>query len=626
VTVTDSTAPVPDAGSLPDVTGECSADLPAAPTATDACDGQIVGVPDKTGPFGQGDHVITWTFTDLAGNHSTQTQAVHVHDTIEPIPDLAVLPSITGECSVVVISPPTATDNCAGKVTATTSDPLTYTTQGTFTITWTYDDHHGNCSTQKQTVIVRDTTPPVISCPSDIIVDSCHANVSFGTPAASDNCGAVSVTQTAGPVSGSTFPIGTTTVSFKATDAVGQTSSCSFHVTVNPTPTISSVTVTPSTQQYSDVVTLQANLAPGGCPLKGMAASNVTFYIGTQNVGMTSLVNVGAVGLIGTLTIPLLEPTPFGTAPTGQMAPGMHTVTAVFGGVNPNFTVTNPTTTLNTTQENARAYFTGACFASTSATSSAATVILSATVKDISAVDGADASPGDIRNAKVTFINRDTNTVIASNIPVGLVSSGDTKVGTATYNWNTNIGTNDSQSFTIGIIVTNYYTRNSSDDDTIVTVSKPLATNFITGGGYLVLSCPSGFYPGDLGSKNNLGFNVKYNKSNTNLQGNINAIVRYNGRVYQIKGNSMTSLSVATNKATFNGKASIQDITDPLNPIAIDGNATLQVKMTDIGEPGTSDTISITVWNKNGGLWFASNWDGTRTVEQLLAAGNVVVH
>src|ERR1051325_6799238 len=114
------------------------------------------------------------------------------------------------------------------------------------------------------------------------------------------------------------------------------------------TPTISSVSVTPSMQHYRDLVTLQANLAPGSFHLKGMAASNVTFYIGTQNVGMTSLVSDGAGGSIGMLTIPLREPTPFGTAPTGQMTPGLHTVTAVFGGVNPNFTVTNPTTTLNT--------------------------------------------------------------------------------------------------------------------------------------------------------------------------------------------------------------------------------------------------------------------------------------
>jgi len=69
--------------------------------------------------------------------------------------------------------------------------------------------------------------------------------------------------------------------------------------------------------------------------------------------------------------------------------------------------------------------------------------------------------------------------------------------------------------------------------------------------------------------------------------------------------------------ATFNGKASIQDITDPLNPMSIDGNATLQVTMTDKGEPGSSDTIGITVWNKSGGLWFSSNWNGTKTVEQV---------
>jgi hypothetical protein len=58
---------------------------------------------------------------------------------------------------------------------------------------------------------------------------------------------------------------------------------------------------------------------------------------------------------------------------------------------------------------------------------------------------------------------------------------------------------------------------------------------------------------------------------------------------------------------------------------AIDGNGTLQVKLTDMGEPGKSDTISLTVWNKSGGLWYASNSDGTKTIEQLLGGGNLVV-
>jgi hypothetical protein len=88
----------------------------------------------------------------------------------------------------------------------------------------------------------------------------------------------------------------------------------------------------------------------------------------------------------------------------------------------------------------------------------------------------------------------------------------------------------------------------------------------------------------------------------------------------------VSSLAVNNNKATYNGKANIQDITNPLAPISIDGNGTLQVKLTDIGEPGKSDTISITIWNKSGGLWFSSNWNGTMSIEQLLGGGNVIAH
>src|SRR5438445_9027329 len=128
----------------------------------------------------------------------------------------------------------------------------------------------------------------------------------------------------------------------------------------------------------------------------------------------------------------------------------------------------------------------------------------------------------------------------------------------------------------------------------------------MTCGGYLELQNSAGTIAGDSNTKNNFGFNVKYNKSGTNLQGNINTIVRRKEsdgiqHVYQIKGNSMTSLSTQGNGtsanpgiATFNGKASINDITNPLNVISIDGNATLQVNMIDNGDPGswtTPDTI-----------------------------------
>src|SRR5439155_13722162 len=129
-----------------------------------------------------------------------------------------------------------------------------------------------------------------------------------------------------------------------------------------------------------------------------------------------------------------------------------------------------------------------------------------------------------------------------------------------------------------------------------------------------------GLVPGDPGSKVNAGFNVKYNKSGTSLQGSANILVRSRGRVYQIKSNAIVSLGVAVPKANFTGKASIIDVTDPLNPISVDGNATLQLWMTD-ADPGTKDTLGIQVLNKNGGTWFSSNWTGTKTIEQNLGGG-----
>ena len=90
-----------------------------------------------------------------------------------------------------------------------------------------------------------DGTAPVISCPSNITVGNaqgvCGANVAFNPATATDNCGNVTVAQTAGGASGSFFAVGTSTVTYTATDNAGNTASCSFTVTVNDTesPTIS---------------------------------------------------------------------------------------------------------------------------------------------------------------------------------------------------------------------------------------------------------------------------------------------------------------------------------------------------------------------------------------------------
>lgn len=81
---------------------------------------------------------------------------------------------------------------------------------------------------------VVDREAPQITRPADVSVTafgSAPAVVNYSTPAATDNCQGVNVVCT--PPSGSSFPIGSTTVNCNATDAAGNTASCSFKVTVN---------------------------------------------------------------------------------------------------------------------------------------------------------------------------------------------------------------------------------------------------------------------------------------------------------------------------------------------------------------------------------------------------------
>jgi len=85
-----------------------------------------------------------------------------------------------------------------------------------------------------------DNTPPFISCPSNINVvadrGSCSAIVNY-TISANDDSGVPSVV-TNFP-SGSAFPIGTTTINATASDVAGNSSNCSFTITVtNPNPVV----------------------------------------------------------------------------------------------------------------------------------------------------------------------------------------------------------------------------------------------------------------------------------------------------------------------------------------------------------------------------------------------------
>ena len=175
---------------------------------------------------------VTLTVTDASGNSGSATAMVNVEDKQDPVVETN-LADITGECTVTVTDKPTASDNCAGRITATTNDPLRYTTQGTYTIHWSYNDGNGNITTQDQKVIIKDVTNPSITAPAAVIVSTqagkCSAdNVVLGKPVSSDNCSAITVSNDAPAV----FNKGTTIVTWTAKDAAGNTSTATQSVTV----------------------------------------------------------------------------------------------------------------------------------------------------------------------------------------------------------------------------------------------------------------------------------------------------------------------------------------------------------------------------------------------------------
>jgi hypothetical protein len=421
------------------------------------------------------------------------------------------------------------------------------------------------------------------------------------------------------------------TVSVRVTDATGLSTVASTTVTVVNVPPAVSASLLSQSVQYSDpiaAVTFSASDVAADVPLSASASFKVG--AGSFEPGLPGALTL-ALGACSSTTCT------WELAGSALTAPGTYVVRVTVR--DKDGASSSADTTIVVTQEDARATYTGAFFASTgSATSATANVTLAATIQDITATPDAagDTWPGDIRNATVKFVNRDAGGAVLCTAPVGLVSLADKTTGTAVCSVPVNLGSAPSITIDVGIVVGGYYMRDSTADDTLITVSRAVGTDFITGGGFLLAESSAGVKAATPGSRVNFGFNVKYNKNRTNLQGRINTIVRSGGRVYQVKGNVMTSLVVnpapcpsatlsAPCSAVFNGRASIADITDPAMPMPVDGNATLQVTMTDYGEPGAGDQIGITVWNKLGGLWFTSRWDGLRPVEQALTGGNLVV-
>ncbi|HCQ13442.1 T9SS type B sorting domain-containing protein [Flavobacterium sp.] len=112
----------------------------------------------------------TCVITGTGGCDGSNTISIVVGDSSKPIPNIANLPDINGNCTVIVSTIPTATDNCSGTVTGTTTDPLTYSLPGTYTINWNYNDGNGNIETQTQNIIISPVALPTATSPQTFCI------------------------------------------------------------------------------------------------------------------------------------------------------------------------------------------------------------------------------------------------------------------------------------------------------------------------------------------------------------------------------------------------------------------------------------------------------------------------
>ncbi|WP_456243520.1 T9SS type B sorting domain-containing protein [Tenacibaculum xiamenense] len=239
----------PTASNPANISVTCSNDIPTADISiiTDAADNctsnpTITFIGDVSDGANNPETITrTYRVTDETGNFIDVTQTIFVQDNINPTASNPT--DITVTCSndiptadINIITD--AADNCTTNPIVTFISDVSDGANNPETITRTYrvTDETGNFIDVTQTIFVQDTIAPQIQCPNDIIQNAegglSTAIVHYDFPIAIDNCSTATINQIAGLPSGSEFPIGTTIITFEATDIKGNTSTCSFSITI----------------------------------------------------------------------------------------------------------------------------------------------------------------------------------------------------------------------------------------------------------------------------------------------------------------------------------------------------------------------------------------------------------
>lgn len=193
--------------------------------------------------FSKGDTTVRYT---VQGSAATCSFKVSVRDVTAPVltcpANLTIQANAAINCrAIAAFSVPAFVEACDQNAVLTSNHiPGDTLAIGVTTIEYSAQDNSGNTGSCSFTVTVSPISGLKITCPANIVryaaPDTCGAIAEWNIPVkAVDICAKDTVTAVSSAVSGSFFPMGITQVTYRATDAQGNTVSCSFRITVSDT-------------------------------------------------------------------------------------------------------------------------------------------------------------------------------------------------------------------------------------------------------------------------------------------------------------------------------------------------------------------------------------------------------
>jgi gliding motility-associated-like protein len=315
VTVLDTLAPTvqcPEDTLVTPIDG-CNFALDFSIVTADNCDIDLdTSFSHPPGTLFSGITPVTVAVVDDAGNIGQCSFVVIVADNVPPsfigaCPNDTTILSASGNCGANPLwDLPMATDNCDASPSV-----LSVPAPGTFLVaqvtphivTFTATDDLGNTATCTFSITVSDGTPPTLTnCPTLPIievlpVDSCTKTIIWTIPTVNDNCGAGFVTLTSN-LSPGVFTTGDTTVTYTATDASGNTTTCTFNVSVRDV--VPPVFVDCPTQPY-----LEPDGNPCGVVVNWQLPTGMDNCTPESELVYTSTFDPLDTFLIGTFTFPV---------------------------------------------------------------------------------------------------------------------------------------------------------------------------------------------------------------------------------------------------------------------------------------------------------------------------------